>query len=425
VLFTRGSAVWARRGALAAVLIGAALVPGRGGSAPASHCAGSSCQQQAEAILWTKPLPGSWTAQNGALGTVLTQGEAYAAAGGGIAAVGFGVTVVAYRLANGQPLWTADLTGFPAGSAVVSVRAWPGVVTAGISVPVASGQADRRDEVVLSAATGQRIRAYPAAAYGGAVSADRARTVVVGAQAVTSYDNATGKVAWRRSTGSVAQAWRVDGNNLLVTVSEAGYLGAAPVTALRRISLRTGAQRVLRPAAKSFAGTLSGAVGGAVFFSGTAGLTAYSEATGRLLWQRAGAVPESVDVTKQTLYVVSGSALIGLDPLTGHVVARTATLGAVGLYTVSNGVALGLDQGALGDAWGYDLARRRVTWTTPAVPWPHFFVDLSGIGGSADPAAQAIVLASCAQVGTATVSGGEPPCTSPRLVAIGPAKTAS
>ena len=62
--------------------------------------------------------------------------------------------------------------------------------------------------------------------------------------------------------------------------------------------------------------------------------------------------------------------------------------GSSGLYGVRGGVALGLDQGPDGDAWGYDVARQRVVWTTPRLPWPHYFVDLSGIGGSADAGEQ-------------------------------------
>ncbi len=48
------------------------------------------------------------------------------------------------------------------------------------------------------------------------------------------------------------------------------------MTALRQIELATGAQKILRPPGGSFAGTLSAAIGGAVLFSGPAGLTAYS-----------------------------------------------------------------------------------------------------------------------------------------------------
>jgi outer membrane protein assembly factor BamB len=417
VSFRRGSAVWARRGALVAILAGAALVPGRAGSTPASKCRGPRCQDQVAAIVWAKGLPGSWTAENGSLGTVASQGQAYAAVGSGLAVVGDGTSVVTYQLSTGQLLWTASLADFPLGSAVISVRAWSGVVTAGVSVPATSGPA-RRVEVVLAAADGRRLQAFAAAPGGGAVEADQGRTVIVGTGAVTCYANATGRVLWRRPTGPVAQAWRVDDGSLLMTVAKGGFLGAAPVTALRRIDLRTGAEAIVRPAGRSFAGTLSGAVSGVVLFSGPAGLSAYSQADGRPLWTRPDAVPEVVDAVKHVLYVVSGSSLTGLDPLTGKVVTSAATPGAVALYAVSNGVAFGLDEGAQGDAWGYDLARKRVIWTTRAMPWPHYFVDLSGLGGSADPTGGTVVLASCAQVGVTPAGGTPPPCVRPQLVAI-------
>ena len=50
---------------------------------------------------------------------------------------------------------------------------------------------------------------------------------------------------------------------------------------------------------------------------------------------------------------------------------------------VRGGVALGLDGGANGDGVGVDMAAGRVTWTSLALPWPHYFSDLSGLGGSA------------------------------------------
>ena len=417
----RGSAMWARRGILAVVLIGAAVVPGRVDSAASRGCAGRQCAPPAGTVRWSRVLPGAWVAQAGTQGTVLAAGQAYAGVGGGIAAVGFGDTVAAYGLSDGRPLWTASLADFPFGSAVVSVRAWDGVVTAGVSVPGTAGRAGHRDEVVLAAGTGRRVRVYHAAAYGGAVLADPAGVVIVGTTAVTSYDNATGQVRWRVPTGPVPQAWRVAGSDLFVTIAKDGYLGTAPVTGLLRIDLQTGDQAVLHLAAKQpFDGGLSGAIGGAVFFSGPDGLHAYSGTDGRLLWHRAGVVLEAADAVRPTVYVAGRNSLVGLDPLTGKVVTSAATLGAAGLYAVSDGVALGLDEGALGDAWGYRLSARRVTWTAKDVPWPHFFVDLSGIGGSVAPDGSSVVLASCARLGRAAASGGPVPCLRPELVAVGP-----
>ena len=331
---------------------------------------------------------------------------------------GYGMNVYAFDVRAGTPLWATTITGFPAGAAIVSVRAWPQVVTVGVSFPGTGTGGNARDEVVLGGRSGQRIRAYPAASYGGAVAADSAHTVIVGSRSVTSYLNDTGRPAWSRPTGAVPQAWRVDGSNLYVTVSAAGYLGSAPVTAVRRINLATGAERMIRPGGGSFAGTFSAAFGGVLLFAGPADLSAYRATTGQLLWQRAGAVLESEDVPRQTLYVTTGNGLRGLDPSTGTPVRRSAVPASSGLYGVRNGVALGLDQGAFGDAWGYAVSQRRVIWTTPPVPWPHYFDDLSGLGGSTDPANDTVLLAACARVGGPVAAGAGQACLRPELVAI-------
>ena len=102
-------------------------------------------------VRWTAPLPGTWVAAPGLTGTVPSSGLAYAAIGGGVAAVGAGLTVYAYSAATGALEWQNTLTGFPAGAAIVSVRAWPGEVTAGVSYRPA-GRAPQRTEVVISTA---------------------------------------------------------------------------------------------------------------------------------------------------------------------------------------------------------------------------------------------------------------------------------
>src|SRR6202041_2637236 len=66
--------------------------------------------------------------------------------------------------------------------------------------------------------------------------------------------------------------------------------------------------------------------------------------------------------------------------------------GAAAVYLVRDGVALGLNSGANGEAWGYDLAAGRVTWSSAALPWPHFYSDLSGLGGSAAASGGAVVV---------------------------------
>jgi outer membrane protein assembly factor BamB len=416
VISARWSPAWARRGLLVGVLVGAALIPGyASGSAAPRHCTGY-CGPGLGVVRWIQPLTGSWTAQSGVVGTVPAVGQAYVAAGPQLAVLGYGMNVYAYDAATGTPMWAATLTGFPAGASIVSVRSWPGVVTAGVAFAEASGKTVR-DEVVL-APSGQQLRTFPAAAYGGAIEADAARTVIVGTTAVTSYDNATGRAVWSRPTGAVQQAWRVDGSYLYVTVAAAGYVGAAPVTKLRQIDLVTGAERMIRPPHGSFPGALSAAFDGVLLFSDTTGITAYSEAIGQWLWQRAGTVPQSEDLVSQTLYVTHHSGLTGVDPQTGTWVKRSSIPGSSGLYGVRDGVALGLDQGALGDAWGYDISLRRVIWTTPPVPWPHYFVDLSGIGGSADPSSNTVLLAACAGLGGTGPAKNGHVCLRPELVAI-------
>jgi outer membrane protein assembly factor BamB len=421
---TRGSLTWIRRLSFAAVLLVVAVAPGPAAGSRSGACTGpggpggSGCGSEGT-VRWSRLLPGAWVAQPGLLGTTPAHGQAYAALGDQVAALGSGLAVSAYAAGSGQPLWTADLTGFPAGSAIVSVRVWPGVVTAGVRRPAAAGTATR-EEVVLAAATGRRIRAYPAAPFGGAVAADAAATVIVGAHAVTRYANRTGDVLWSRPTGPAAQAWQEDGNFLDVAVAAGGYLGAAPVTALRRINLRTGAERLIRPRAHAFAGTLSLAFDGVVLFTGASGITAYRAATGTRLWHRRAGLPESVDVPQERLYLLAGNALVGVDPVTGTRLAKVSGANAesAGLYGVQGGAVLGLDRGALGKAWGYKVATKRVLWTSGPLPWPHYFVDPSGIGGSTSPASNGLLLAICAELGPQPGPGVAQSCLRPELTAI-------
>ena len=410
-LGTAGKSSRLRRWVLAAALLGVALVPypvqGAAGIPPAIACR-SGCRAGVPSMVrWTTPLSGAWNAAPGLAGTVPASGLAYAAVGGGLAAIGAGLTVTAYSSRTGALEWQDTLTGFPAGAAIVSVRAWPGEVTAGVSYRPAGadqhGGAARRAEVVLSGADGVQSGRYPAATFGGAVAASLKYTVVVGATAVTSYDNTTGHVRWQRLTGPVAQAWRTDGHWLYVAESPGGFVDSAPASALHRIDLATGSELVVRPIeGLSFPGTLSGAFDGVVLFSSAAGVTAYNGSTGARLWTAHGAVPEGVDYRPRRIYLTEGSNLVGVDPQTGRVKATasgSAVNGAAGVYVVRNGVALGLDQGASGDAWGYALAPQRVTRAAPGLPWPHYFVDLSGLGGSADQDGNLVVIAACRQLG--------------------------
>jgi len=410
---------WLRRGGFAAILLALAIAPGP--ASAARPCTARVCQAAGQA-RWTQPLPGSWLAEPGLAGTTPAHGEAYAAMGRQLAVVGFGSTVQAYRASTGTPLWVSSLARFGAGAQVVAVRSWPKVITAGVTVPGrAPGAASTRREVVLSAASGRLIRSYPAAAFGGAVSAAAGRTVIVGNSAVTCYSNRTGRVIWSRPTGPAAQAWKTDGNELYLTVAAGGYLSGAPVRALRKLNLRTGTQRLVRPPGASFQGVLTRAADGVVVFTGPRGAIAYSGSTGAWLWRRAGALPQDVDPVDGLLYLSAGSALAGVDPWTGRTAAHVpggSAPGGSGFYAVRDGTVLGLDQGGTGEAWGYDAAAGRVRWTNPAVPWPHFFVDLSGIGGSAGPWSTAVLLAICGQTAAAVPAGSGQVCVKPELTAL-------
>jgi hypothetical protein len=431
---------WVRRLAFAAVLILAAATPGMAATWSTFQCQHSGCEK-AGTVRWIRPLPGSWAAQNGMTGTTPATGQAYGALGAQLAAIGFGLTVSAYRASTGQRLWTTQLTGFAPGSAITAVRVWPGVVTVGVTPPapgappatattpapgatpatggrpVAAGGPPRR-EVVLRASNGHQVRAYPAAQFGGAVAASPSTTVVVGPHAVTSYANRTGAVRWSRPTGPVPQDWQVDGRQLYLAVAAGGYLGSAPVTALRRINLATGAQRIVRPHGSSYAGALSLAYQGVVVFSSARWARAYSGSTGQKLWQYPNALPDTVDAVAGRLYLICGNTLIGVNRRTGTTLARVNAASSSGLYGVREGAVLGIDHGGLGKAWAYDIAAQRVLWTSRPLPWPHYFVDLSGIGGSAPPGEDAVLLAVCGQVGPQPAGTAPPPCARPELAVV-------
>jgi len=409
-------------------------------------------------------MPGSWTVQNGEAGTIPASGQAYASLDSQVAAVGAGLTVAAYQASTGRRLWTTVLTGFPAGSAITAVRVWPGVVTVGVVPPAppgpstsaapapggaavsggraagsghatarASGQpagtpatggegaasgGPPRREVVLRASTGRQVRAYPAAQFGGAVAASPDTTVLVGPHAVTSYANRTGAVRWSRPTGPVPQDWQVDGGQLYLAVAAGGYLGSAPVTALRRVNLATGAQRVVRPDDRAFSGSISLAYQGVVLFSSARWTTAYSGTTGRELWHYPNALPDTVDAAAGRLYLISGNTIVGVNPQTGTSLARVSAASSSGLYGVREGAILGIDHGALGKAWAYDIAAQQVLWTSRSLPWPHYFVDLSGIGGSAPPGQDAVLLAVCGRVATQPAGIATPRCARPELAVL-------
>jgi hypothetical protein len=426
-LGTAGTSPRLRRWVLAVVVIGVALVPypvlsGAGGTPAAACRPGCRSGPVTSMIRWTRPLPGAWQVIGGLTGTVPVSGLAYVSTGSGLAAVGAGLTVSAYSSATGAPLWTDTLTGFPPGAAIVSVRTWPGVITAGVSYREAGSV--RRTEVVMTGSTGIQSGRYPAAPFGGAVGASPQYTVIVGSTAVTSYDNATGRVRWTVPTGPVAQAWHTDGSLLYVAESAGGFLASSPVTAVRQINLSTGAQLLVGPlGGPSFDGSFSAASGGVLLFSSAAGVTAYGAGSGARLWFVQGAVPEGSDPLDQRIYLTRGTDLIAVKPLNGQVTATVA--GAPGVYVVRGGVALGFDQGAGGDAWGYSIATQRVTLAAANLPWPHYFTDPGGIGGSAAPAGRLVLIAACAKLGPQTPASPSPTATTSSPAPSPSAPTAS
>jgi hypothetical protein len=386
---------WVPVAVLGAVLLAVALVPTSGslaGQQPA--CAGSCRVAGGQVVAWTIPLSGAWSAEDGVAGTIPASGEAYVSAGGGLVAMGSGLYLDGFAEATGKVRWTALLSGFPSGSAIISVRAWPGVVTAGVLTP--RGQ---RIEVAVDAATGNVIRVFPAARFGGAVAASPSLIVIVGNTAVTGYNTSTGRVRWRVGTGPLPPAWRVNGGMLYLTESAGGFMRSGPVTALRVIDLGSGTQRtIVPPAGNHFPGDLSDVGEGVLLFSGALGVTAYDAVTGRWLWFAPGAVPEGDDPYRHWLYLTVGNSLESVRPLTGAVVAKipgSSSGAAAGIYAVRNGVALGLDAGSGGSAWGYSLPMGRIIWSVSGLGYPHYFTDLSGLGGSMSTDSRLVVIAAC------------------------------
>jgi len=400
---------------LALVILPLPVIAADAPAAPPHACQGAGCQ--AQPASWSHPLDGTWAAGaraggTGNGGTVPAVGQAYVAAGGGAAVLGTGLSLAGYRLSDGKPLWRMTLAG-PAGTTIMSVRAWPDVITVGLLDPGGNS----RTEVVVSATTGTELRRYPAAVFGGAVAASTAATVVIGPAAVTSYANTTGRVRWTHKIAG-NQSWRADDQHLYLTQSPGGGLSSAPVTALKVLNLVTGSVRTLSPPlGRPFSGTLALAVGGAVIFASPSGVTAYSESTGGQLWTKRGAVPEGTDPVSGLVYLISGKGvLLGVDPVAG--VAVTSVPGSVAtgpsaVYVVRDGIALGLTGGASGQAWGYDLAVGRVTWNSAALPWPHFYSDLSGLGGSASASDGTVLVTACPHL---AASPGI--CADPELVAF-------
>ena len=63
-------------------------------------------------------------------------------------------------------------------------------------------------------------------------------------------------------------------------------------------------------------------------------------------------------------------------------------------------------------------ACKRMLWTSGPLPWPHYFVDPSGIGGSTSPSSNELLLAICAELGPAPGHGVAQSCLRPELTAV-------
>ncbi len=104
---------------------------------------------------WHVPLHGTWAAGaraggTGNGGTVPAAQRAPVALGGKVAVLGAGLSLpVLPAVFNGKPLSGATLAA-PTATAIMSVRAWPGVIT-GLCW---AGRQNSRTEVVIDAAIG-------------------------------------------------------------------------------------------------------------------------------------------------------------------------------------------------------------------------------------------------------------------------------
>jgi hypothetical protein len=117
-----------------------------------------------------------------------------------------------------------------------------------------------------------------------------------------------------------------------------------------------------------------------------------------------------------------------VDPLTGVVrdsVPGSTAGGSAGLYVVRGRVALGIDSGQGGEAWGYSMTAGRVTWTAAGLPWPHFFADLSGLGGSAAVSGDVVVIAVCPHLALSSPALASPAVSSPSAASASPGTSSS
>ena len=107
-------------------------------------------------------------------------------------------------------------------------------------------------------------------------------------------------------------------------------------------------------------GAVTAVIGRALVLSSSSGLSMYSVASGYLTGQRLRAVAEWADPVRNVLYADIAGVLTGIDPATERNKPDEGAAIPGGVYGVHAGVALGLNPGDQGAAWGYSVAKRRV-----------------------------------------------------------------
>ena len=96
------------------------------------HPAARPSCSRAGTVRWQELLPGAYVVHDDSRGTEPAAGETYAAIGDQVAVLGLGTVVTAYDAKQGT---RAGPRGFQTCvmAGIVSARAWPGVVTVGVT----------------------------------------------------------------------------------------------------------------------------------------------------------------------------------------------------------------------------------------------------------------------------------------------------
>src|SRR5262249_60187389 len=89
------------------------------------QCQEPGCEK-AGTVRWIRPLPGSWAVQNGMAGTAPATGQAYAALGAQLAAIGSGLTLSPHPASPGPRPWATHPPRVPPRAAATAVPGGPG-----------------------------------------------------------------------------------------------------------------------------------------------------------------------------------------------------------------------------------------------------------------------------------------------------------